>query len=127
MGMLVHGRAVSVEPYGAFVRLDHSDVTVLLHVSKVSWARVRDVGEIVAAGDRVSGMVGEVETDGRLRVQILTNVLERERGEIVRRGNFAEVMGEAGERIREYRRRLVEEEGDLYYAQPFADGYKKAE
>ena len=68
VGMLVHGRAVSVEPYGAFVRLDHSDVTVLLHVSKVSWARVRDVGEIVAAGDRVSGMVGEIETDGRLLV-----------------------------------------------------------
>lgn len=105
VGMLVHGRVVGIENYGAFVKLDHSDLTVLLHISKISWARIRDVKEVVDIGDRVSGMVGTIESEGgrNMSIQILTKVLERERGEIVRRKNFAEVMQQAGERVREYR------------------------
>jgi general stress protein 13 len=53
IGQIVEGKITGIQPYGAFVSLDHH-TSGLIHISEISDGYVRDVGEYVHVGDTVS-------------------------------------------------------------------------
>jgi small subunit ribosomal protein S1 len=59
-GTVVTGRVVSVPAFGAFVDVG-GGVQGLLHVADMSWSRVANPGELVAAGDQVTVKVLRVD------------------------------------------------------------------
>ena len=59
-GAVLTGRVVSVPAFGAFVDLG-GGIQGLLHVSEMSWSRVTNPGEIVAAGDQITVKVLRVD------------------------------------------------------------------
>ena len=110
-GTIVRGVVTKMEPYGVFVREEISDVRMLLHHSQVSWARGLDVKSLLNIGDEVYAMIGKIEQHkfdssndkGGVRVELLTNVLERVQGEISSAQKLKDVMSQARERVAEYR------------------------
>ncbi|MEZ5283977.1 MAG: S1 RNA-binding domain-containing protein [Vicinamibacterales bacterium] len=61
-GAVVHGRVVSVRPFGAFVDLG-GGVQGLLHVSEMGWSRVEDAAQQVAPGDELTVKVLRVDAE----------------------------------------------------------------
>ena len=51
-GMIVEGRGTGIQPYGAFVSLDHN-ASGLIHISEISDGFVKDIGSFVQPGDTV--------------------------------------------------------------------------
>jgi small subunit ribosomal protein S1 len=61
---VLSGRVVSVREYGAFVDLG-AGVQGLLHVSEMSWARVKDPSQLLSPGQEITVKVLRVEEDGK--------------------------------------------------------------
>jgi small subunit ribosomal protein S1 len=59
-GAVVTGRVASVRDFGAFVDLG-GGIQGLLHVSEMSWSRVTNPNEVVAAGDQITVKVLRVD------------------------------------------------------------------
>ena len=59
-GAVITGRVVSVPDFGAFVDLG-GGIQGLLHVSEMSWTRVNNPNEVVAAGDEITVRVLRVD------------------------------------------------------------------
>ncbi len=51
-GQIVEGKITGIQPYGAFVALDHH-VSGLIHISEISDGFVRDIGSYVTVGETV--------------------------------------------------------------------------
>lgn len=51
-GMIVEGKVTGIQPYGAFVSLDHN-VSGLIHISEISDGFVKDISTFVKPGDAV--------------------------------------------------------------------------
>ncbi len=64
VGAVLAGRVVSVREYGAFVDLG-AGVQGLLHVSEMSWARVKDPSQLVSPGQEITVKVLRVEEGGQ--------------------------------------------------------------
>ncbi len=65
VGVILEGTARRVEPWGVFV--DLGGVEGLVHVSEMSWARVKDPADLVHPGDRVRVRVLSVDWEsGRI-------------------------------------------------------------
>jgi len=63
IGTRIHGRVVSVAPYGAFVELE-TGVEGLVHVSELSWTkRIQRASDVLKAGDEVDAVVLSINTD----------------------------------------------------------------
>jgi small subunit ribosomal protein S1 len=62
-GQVREGVVRSVRDFGAFVDLGGADG--LLHVSELSWVRVKDAGEVVQPGQRVKVVVLKVDREAR--------------------------------------------------------------
>lgn len=60
-GAVVEGKVRSLTPYGAFV--DLGGVDGLLHVSEISWSRIKDPSEELTVGDTVQVVVLEINTE----------------------------------------------------------------
>ena len=56
------GKVVELRPYGAFVEIEDG-VTGLLHVSDMSWSRVKDPSSVVSVGDLVEVSVTKVDPE----------------------------------------------------------------
>jgi len=61
-GKRVTGRIVNLAPYGAFVELEPG-VEGLLHVSEMSWKRIKNPSQVLTAGDAVEVVVTEVNPE----------------------------------------------------------------
>jgi small subunit ribosomal protein S1 len=64
VGAELSGRVVSVREYGAFVDLG-AGVQGLLHVSEMSWARVKDPSQLLSPGQEITVKVLRVEEGGQ--------------------------------------------------------------
>jgi len=59
----VHGKVVSVLPYGAFVQLEDG-VEGMVHVSELSWTkRIARASDVLKAGDEIDAVVLEIKRD----------------------------------------------------------------
>ena len=63
VGSKVHGKVVSVVPYGAFVQLEDG-VEGMVHVSELSWTkRVARASDVLKVGDEIDAVVLEIKRD----------------------------------------------------------------
>jgi small subunit ribosomal protein S1 len=63
VGSRVHGKVVSVVPYGAFIQLEDG-VEGMVHVSELSWTkRVARASDMLKAGDEVDAQVLDIKRD----------------------------------------------------------------
>ena len=62
-GAIVKGVVRNIRDFGAFV--DLGGVDALLHISDLSWGRVKDVASIVKEGDEIDVKVLRVDEDGK--------------------------------------------------------------
>ena len=62
-GAVLKGVVRSIREFGAFV--DLGGVDALLHISDLSWGRVKDVGSVLKEGDEIDVKVLRVDEDGR--------------------------------------------------------------
>ena len=52
-GQIVEGKITGIQPYGAFVALEHH-VSGLIHISEISDGYVKDISKFVSVGDKSS-------------------------------------------------------------------------
>jgi small subunit ribosomal protein S1 len=63
VGTKVHGKIVSVVPYGAFVQLEDG-VEGMVHVSELSWTkRIARASDVLKAGDEIDAVVLDIKRD----------------------------------------------------------------
>ena len=74
-GAVLKGTVRSIRDFGAFV--DLGGVDALLHISDLSWGRVKDVGSLLKEGDEIDVKVLRVDEDGR-RIAVGRKQLERD-------------------------------------------------
>ncbi len=58
-GAICEGEITSVRPFGAFVNI--GPLEGMIHISEISWGRVRHPGDFVAPGDKVKVMILNVD------------------------------------------------------------------
>ena len=68
VGTVMDGVVESLQPYGAFVKLDDS-MTGLVHVSQISHTRIKDPSVVLKVGDEVKVKVIAIK-DGKLSLSI---------------------------------------------------------
>ena len=88
LGALVWGTVRKVEAYGAFIGIDDTRESALLHVSNISRTRVPEVGTVLSLGDRVRAIVVGLDEasagDGKARrISLSTAELEAEDGDML--------------------------------------------
>jgi small subunit ribosomal protein S1 len=79
VGSLISGHIRRIESYGAFVGIADSHVSGMLHVSNISWERVRAVEDVFEVGDKIRAVVIGME-EGFKRIAVSTRDLEAEEG-----------------------------------------------
>jgi small subunit ribosomal protein S1 len=65
VGQLVQGEVTNLAKFGAFVRLDGSEIEGLIHISEFSEEPVSHPDEVVQKGDRVTVEIIRIESDRR--------------------------------------------------------------
>ena len=71
----VHGKIVSVVPYGAFVQLEEG-IEGMVHVSELSWTkRIARASDVLKVGDEIDAMVLEIKRDEQ-KISLGTRQLE---------------------------------------------------
>ncbi len=70
VGSIVEGKVVSVMPFGAFVQIEDSKTTGLVHISEVAEKYVKDISEHLSAGDRVKVKVLKIDEKGKISLSI---------------------------------------------------------
>ena len=80
-GMVVSGVVESIQPYGAFVRLENG-LSGLVHISQISNKRLKTPTEVLSVGDKVTAKLTQIK-DGKLSLSIraLNDVMEAEEPE----------------------------------------------
>ena len=80
-GMVVNGVVESIQPYGAFVRLENG-LSGLVHISQISNKRLKTPTEVLSVGDSVTAKLTQIK-DGKLSLSIraLNDVMEAEEPE----------------------------------------------
>ena len=101
-GAVVRGTVTSVTSYGAFV--DLGGIEGLLHVSEMSYGRIDDPSELLAAGDVVEVKVLSIEErEGEKRLSLSTKALQKDPWEVVeQRFPVGEVVGGRITRLEPY-------------------------
>lgn len=75
-GIIVEGVVDSIQPYGAFVKLDNG-LSGLVHISQISNRRLKTPSEVLSVGDKVTAKLTQIK-DGKLSLSIraLNDVME---------------------------------------------------
>ncbi|MBW3564729.1 MAG: 30S ribosomal protein S1 [Acidobacteria bacterium] len=74
IGSTVHGKAVSLTDYGAFVELEEG-VEGLVHISEMSWTRRVKPSKLLNVGDEIDAVVTDVDDENR-RISLSLRALE---------------------------------------------------
>ena len=82
VGMIVKGVVDSIQPYGAFVKLENG-LSGLVHISQISNRRLKTVQEVLSLGDEVTAKITKIQ-DGKLSLSIkaLSDSLEPQEEEL---------------------------------------------
>lgn len=82
VGMVVKGVVDSIQPYGAFVKLENG-LSGLVHISQISNRRLKTVQEVLSLGDEVTAKITKIQ-DGKLSLSIkaLNDSLEPQEEEL---------------------------------------------
>lgn len=77
-GSVVTGVVETIQPYGAFVRLENG-LSGLVHISQISNRRLKTPSEVLSVGDKVTAKLTQIK-DGKLSLSIkaLHDVMETE-------------------------------------------------
>jgi small subunit ribosomal protein S1 len=102
-GVLMQGKVVKIQPYGAFVDMD--GVTGLLHISQVSGSPVNALTTVFEIGQQISVFILEID-EYKNRVSLSTKILESYPGEMLEK--LDEVMANAAERAEQAKAKLAE-------------------
>lgn len=88
VGSKVKGKVTGITNFGAFVELEESKKTGLVHISEVADSYVKDINEHLTVGDEITVKVINVEKDGKIGLSIkkakdkpVRRVSSRERAE----------------------------------------------
>lgn len=75
-GMIVEGIVDSIQPYGAFVRLENG-LSGLVHISQISNRRLKTPAEVLTVGDKITAKLTQIK-EGKLSLSIraLNDVME---------------------------------------------------
>ena len=68
VGMVVNGVVETIQPYGAFVKLENG-LSGLIHISQISNRRLKTVQEALNLGDEVTAKITKIQ-DGKLSLSI---------------------------------------------------------
>ncbi len=68
VGMVVNGVVETIQPYGAFVKLENG-LSGLIHISQISNRRLKTVQEALNLGDKVTAKITKIQ-DGKLSLSI---------------------------------------------------------
>jgi predicted RNA-binding protein with RPS1 domain len=79
-GDVVNGVVDGIRPFGAFVKLNGTSTSGLLHISQISNQRVEVVEDVFEVGEEIKVLITRVERDGRISLN--TRRLERNPGDI---------------------------------------------
>lgn len=82
LGALMWGEIRRVEEFGAFVGLEGTRISGLLHISNISRARVESVADVFQLGERVRCLVMGMD-DNFTRISLSTAELEENEGDIM--------------------------------------------
>lgn len=80
-GIVVNGVVESIQPYGAFIRLDNC-LSGLVHISQISNRRLKTPNEVLSIGDSVTAKLTQIK-EGKLSLSIraLNDVMEDDQPE----------------------------------------------
>lgn len=67
-GDIVTGVVKNIADFGAFIDLGYKDA--LLHISEMSWVRVKSIGDVVQEGDKLECKVVNVSQDGKISLSL---------------------------------------------------------
>ncbi len=84
IGQIVEGKITGIQPYGAFVALNH-DMSGLIHISEISEGYVRDISSYVHVGDTVRVKIIDLDSStnqARLSLKALHHSQNRTRRRI---------------------------------------------
>jgi ribosomal protein S1 len=56
-GALVDGIVIDIHKFGARIKIKETDISGLLHISKIARARIHDIRDIFSIGEQVKVMV----------------------------------------------------------------------
>jgi ribosomal protein S1 len=105
VGSLITGHVRRIENYGAFVGIDNTNVSAMLHVSNISWDRVDSVDSVFEIGERVKAVVIGME-EGFMRIAVSTRDLEPEEGLMLH--DKRRVFAEAEENVKRFQEHVKE-------------------
>ncbi|MFP4698158.1 MAG: bifunctional 4-hydroxy-3-methylbut-2-enyl diphosphate reductase/30S ribosomal protein S1 [Eubacteriales bacterium] len=63
VGMVINGRVKNVTDFGAFIDLDGADG--LLHISEMSWGRIKNPSSVLKVNENIDVLVKEVDKDNK--------------------------------------------------------------
>eukprot|EP00803_Ostreobium_quekettii_P001694 evm.model.scf_2257.2 EVM.evm.TU.scf_2257.2 scf_2257:17261-25571(+) len=110
-GALVWGTVRRVLDWGAFIGVDGTQESALIHKSNISKGRFSRVSDVFEVGDRVCAVILGLEEDFS-RISCSTAALEQEPGDMVKDRQY--VYEHAEEQVERIRGILAEEEENMY-------------
>lgn len=82
IGSLVWCRVRRMTEYGAFVSLEDTFESALLHITNISWHRVPTIDTVFTEGDRLRAVIIGMD-DGFSRISVSTRDLEEQEGDML--------------------------------------------
>ncbi len=70
VGGIYYGEVTRIMNFGAFVDLDCGGKEGLLHISKISKERIKDINDVLHVGDKVTVKVVEIDEQGRINLSM---------------------------------------------------------
>ena len=70
VGEIYYGEVVRIMNFGAFVDLGRGGKEGLLHISKISKERIKNVEDVLHVGDKVTVKVVEIDDQGRINLSM---------------------------------------------------------
>ena len=73
VGGIYYGQVTRIATFGAFVDLGFGGKEGLLHISKISKERIKNVEDVLHVGDKVTVKVLEIDDQGRINLTAILN------------------------------------------------------
>lgn len=70
VGKIYEGTITRIMPFGAFVRINDTEIDGLIHISEVSLEYIEDINTVLAVGQKVQVMATKTNDDGKINFSI---------------------------------------------------------
>jgi len=104
VGHVIHGKIRKIEKFGAFVGIEGTRASALLHISNISGEHVDHPEDIFSQGEYIKAVIIGMNED-YTNISLSTSVLEKERGDMVNDKNL--VFSNAEEVASSFRERVL--------------------